>query len=285
MVGAREIVYVLALALATLTCPAFLLLDLRTSWREASSTSEGVVRLGTYLLAPHSFVTLCLMRRFRSAQRWLISLAAAQFFADFISCFALALVLLNRVSLAHTQSMAAIGFGYALTALSFVCFLGPLAVRRVFDLADSERSRRRLCRCTLLVLCGVCLAAGLAIVVLVYALLFCRVDILCNGVFGIGQRSCGSYGTCRHAACQCDLGAFGDNCDIFIPCLSTRPLSSLPDINCTVPAVATLCVKDRIVQYQCAEAYELGGEPRDPFNSRCDLRCKNRHILFREHAV
>lgn len=89
--------YIFSTALAILVCPAFLLLDPVTSWNEASSVAQGVLRLGCYLIAPHKFVLLCVANRFRAWQRMFLATVAVHVVADFASCLLLGSLILDKI--------------------------------------------------------------------------------------------------------------------------------------------------------------------------------------------
>ena len=62
VVAAREVIYVLSTLFACGVCPEFLLLDLWTVWHEETRALARLGKLGIYVLAPHHYVTACLLR-------------------------------------------------------------------------------------------------------------------------------------------------------------------------------------------------------------------------------
>ena len=118
IVAAREVIYLTTIAVAAVSCPVYLLLDISTVWREADTRcvlrhfpiraplellltqslrrAIAVFRIACYFLGPHNFVALTLAKRFQNAAaggavRYIfLGLAALQILADFASCFALA---------------------------------------------------------------------------------------------------------------------------------------------------------------------------------------------------
>ena len=95
LVAVREIVYMLTTILAAKYCPAYLLLDVGTVWNEAETRLERGTCIAAYILTPHNYVALCLANRFRSAKAkmFFMLLAFGQVVCDFVSCFALVMVL------------------------------------------------------------------------------------------------------------------------------------------------------------------------------------------------
>ena len=265
VVGAREAVYIVATMFAAMTCPVFLLLDLKTTWNEAETKMDGIFRVAAFCLTPNNFVMLCIGHRFKPVRKHLVGIVAAQLCADFASCFALGLLLLGLIS-EERPAMSALVIGYSTTAVGFILFFGPLATFTKFvSSTDHLKSARERCFSALI---GSGLLVGLASVVLTYFLLFCRVDIICHGVLGLGSRDCG-HGTCNRAACECELGAFGDNCEVLVSCASVNRPTDKPASNCSAPTVSTLCQSggdDGKVRYQCATALQVFGVVQDPLN-------------------
>ena len=89
--------YIFSTVLALLICPAFLLLDPVTTWSEARGAGQAILRLGCYLLAPHSFVLLCITNRFRTWQRSFVAIVVVQVVADFASCLLLGSLILDKI--------------------------------------------------------------------------------------------------------------------------------------------------------------------------------------------
>lgn len=97
IVAGREVLYIFSTVLALLICPAFLLVDPVTTWNEARGAGQGVLRLGCYLLAPHSFVLVCITNRFRAWQRTFVATVVLQVVADFASCLLLGSLILDKI--------------------------------------------------------------------------------------------------------------------------------------------------------------------------------------------
>jgi hypothetical protein len=131
VVALREVFYILSTLLALRACPAFLLLDLRAVWREASCAQK-FMRLAMYFLCPHNFVALTLGNRFRGWRRTFLGLAAVQVIADLASCFALVYLIASdikdRAGNSEDIDTAPLKIGYTLTAFGFMLFFGPLSV-------------------------------------------------------------------------------------------------------------------------------------------------------------
>jgi peptidoglycan/LPS O-acetylase OafA/YrhL len=64
VVAAREVLYLATTLGGAVACPAYLLLDLATTWHEAASTRQGGFRVAMYVLTPHNYVALALAARF-----------------------------------------------------------------------------------------------------------------------------------------------------------------------------------------------------------------------------
>ena len=65
IVAARELLYLGTTVTGVFACPAYLLLDISTLWKEAETREEKAVRTACYLLTPHNFVALSLVNRFQ----------------------------------------------------------------------------------------------------------------------------------------------------------------------------------------------------------------------------
>lgn len=59
-VAAREIVYAVAVVLACVKCPSFLLLSPRSTWEASAPLWKRLAQLATFIFTPHHYVTLCL---------------------------------------------------------------------------------------------------------------------------------------------------------------------------------------------------------------------------------
>lgn len=97
VVAGREVLYIFSTVLALLICPAFLLLDPVTTWNEARGVGQVILRLGCYLLAPHSFVVLCITNRYRTWQRSFVTIVVVHVVADFASCLLLGSLILDKI--------------------------------------------------------------------------------------------------------------------------------------------------------------------------------------------
>jgi hypothetical protein len=64
VVAAREVLYLATTLAAAVACPAYLLVDIRTTWMEACSTKAACGRVAMYILTPHNYVVLCLATHF-----------------------------------------------------------------------------------------------------------------------------------------------------------------------------------------------------------------------------
>ena len=115
LVAVREMVYLLMTIVATISCPAYLLLDLQTVWHEAKPGLERGKRIVTYAFTPHNYVAMCLSNRFPGKKYAFMALVGFQAMCDCASCMALALLL---APLFETP-VAARGFNYTAT-LQFV---------------------------------------------------------------------------------------------------------------------------------------------------------------------
>lgn len=73
-----------------------------------------MLRIGTYFLAPHNYVALCLASRFRRAKVLFYLLAGFQVAADFASCVALAMVMS-----AHGDALASAGSQHRTAIIQF----------------------------------------------------------------------------------------------------------------------------------------------------------------------
>ena len=160
VVALRETMYLSNTLLAAICCPSFLLLDLVTSWQEAPTRFQKMMRFAAYVLTPHNYVSLCLANHFEPQEhplggdgdrlQWTNSdgtikrgccsrtcgcdsapfllQTALHILADFASCFALGLLLSENLSAGKRTPPTALLIGYALTASGFVCFIGPALI-------------------------------------------------------------------------------------------------------------------------------------------------------------
>ena len=219
IVAVREILYLGATLLACASCPSFLLLDPFTLWNEAASRADRWVRLLAYVLTPHNYVVLCLANRFRSRARLFVMVGAVQVVADFASCYALFDLLTGIIIDAKRAELqpeapadgaaymhpTALVCGYAITAVGFLLFWGPLSVIRSAAVAF-DRSKHRAQRAASGG-CGCALGMGVLYAVVGFVLLAVPLstDVLCLG-YVPGQRpNCESLpvpGRCAAGLCQ-----------------------------------------------------------------------------------
>eukprot|EP01047_Picozoa_sp_COSAG01_P061992 COSAG01_NODE_7816_length_3045_cov_6.803802_1_plen_494_part_00 len=205
VVAVREVLYLVSTVFALFRLPAFLLVDLKTVWNEASPL-ERLFRVAMYTLCPHNFVALCSANCFPEWRRSFRSLAGVQIIADFSSCFALAALLASSVKDldGKVQSAAPLKVGYSITALGFILFFGPLSVVTSFEGA-LDKQRHRLVR-LLRGVGGSALLISLTYVVLCFVLLLSGEDIFCRG-FTFQSDPCHGHGVCYAAAqCRCTPG-------------------------------------------------------------------------------
>ena len=176
-VAAREALYVLSTLLALLACPAFLLLDPVTAWKEADTAMQQSLRLAAFVIAPHNFVLLCLANCFRSWRRVFLSLVGIQVVADFASCFALGMLWLSKIHGADVPPALMIGF--TVTAFGFVVFFGPVAMAATVASA-CDRGRSGYQRSALFALA---ISQLLALLYLIggFVLLCLKIDPVCIG--------------------------------------------------------------------------------------------------------
>jgi hypothetical protein len=224
VVATREAAYFINTLLALGLCPAFLLLDPVTSWHEAPTRLHRLLRVGAYVFTPHNYVTLCLANRFdrlgspidhrgsvrrRCAGdgggkwRFFIGMTGFHVVADFASCFALGLLLSQRVATGRTPPTALL-IGYAITASGFVLFVAPAVVSSQL-LAAADRGSAMALRLLHGVLGGVVLL-GLVYLVVGVGLLCARFDLVCSGyTFSF---PCNGHGICESGGsrCHCTLG-------------------------------------------------------------------------------
>eukprot|EP01046_Picozoa_sp_COSAG06_P007712 COSAG06_NODE_381_length_16594_cov_7.199454_7_plen_638_part_00 len=190
----REALYVLTTLLALWVNPAYLLLELDPVLQPAFERCcwcccrrrvdwDAAWRLALYLLAPHHYVTFCLMRWARGAGRGCVAkllglVGIFQFVADFASAYSLCYLLTQEV-----VQGTALAIGYWLTTAGLVAACGELALvlggmaRRGED-EDGEavhcclRPFVAVCRCCCRVLfavailvfgCGALFCAGLLV--------------------------------------------------------------------------------------------------------------------------
>ena len=160
VVALRETMYLSNTLLAMICCPSFLLLDLVTSWQQAPTRFQKMMRFAAYVLTPHNYVSLCLANHFEPQEHPLggdgsllhrtnnhgtikrgccsracgcdsapfLLQTALHILADFASCFALGLLLSENLSDGKRTPPTALLIGYALTASGFVCFIGPALI-------------------------------------------------------------------------------------------------------------------------------------------------------------
>lgn len=155
-------------------------------------------------------------------------LVLVQVVADFASCFALGLLLGDNI--AGNPSPFALKIGYAITALGFLLFFGPLSVLQSYrsavdtskgsfglGLCLPERCRCGRARCefafgrVLSAVFGLALFLGWVYVILGGALLSADRDVFCDGYF-FGKVDCGEHGTCQFGSCDCTAGWIHDDC-------------------------------------------------------------------------
>jgi hypothetical protein len=146
VVVARECMYLVGTVVALLCCPVFLLVELPRVWEpEVDGTLDGnsgsLSRRGwssvstsalsswvMYLLAPHAFVQLCIIRQAESSgtNSLILNLLdviwAAEIFADFCSMCALGLLF------ADPDPPVAMIIGYYMTTLSFATVMAGFAI-------------------------------------------------------------------------------------------------------------------------------------------------------------
>ena len=103
---------------AAVRLPVFLLLDLRTVWRE-STPLQRTMRFALYVLTPHNFVALCSARCYPAWRRPLLGQAGWQLLADLASCFALAALLASTVREEHNAgAIGPLKIGYSISFLN-----------------------------------------------------------------------------------------------------------------------------------------------------------------------
>eukprot|EP01045_Picozoa_sp_COSAG04_P017836 COSAG04_NODE_1607_length_6175_cov_6.046906_3_plen_489_part_00 len=135
IVAIREALYVLYTLLALWLNPAYLLLELDSVLKPAAEGEgegrrvdwQAAKRWGLYLLAPHHYVTACLLRWADGAGRecveFLVRLVGfLQFFGDFVSAIAL------FVFLEQPSPPATLAIGYWLTTAGLVAGAGGLGL-------------------------------------------------------------------------------------------------------------------------------------------------------------
>ena len=260
IIGAREAIYLISTLIALVKCPSFLLLDMSTVWCEEGTSRFARFRhVAMYLLTPHIFVSLCIANSSDMLRKIFVPLTACEVIADFASCFALG-ALLSPGSNAPT----ALIIGYAITALGFTCFFGPLMVKELWTLSNSfskggpstvdsnmnfqtsntfgtlpdfagdaarraakkRREKQIADRRKCLSRCAsLSLLLGLVYVLVGGMQLASGVDIYCTGYTG-SVPDC-SHGRCFAGQCRCIAGFTGANCDIRDPCaLAVEPCCS-----------------------------------------------------------
>jgi hypothetical protein len=105
IVAAREVLYLGSTLLAAWACPVFLLMDPVTAWKEAKGRLERVRRAAMYILTPHSYTALCLVKRFPGWRRAFLGLAGIQVLADLSSCLGLAALMEGAIAM-ETQDQS-----------------------------------------------------------------------------------------------------------------------------------------------------------------------------------
>ena len=204
IVAAREVLYLGSTLLALWQCPAFLLMDPITAWREAETQLERVMRAAMYVLTPHNYVALCLANRFRGWERTFLGLAGIQVIADLASCFALGALLAGGIE-SETDAPIALIIGYCITASGFLLFFGPLSV--VSSLKGAADRTRHSCIRFGLGLSGVSLLAALTYIIVLFGLLFQGSFNPYCGDFTFQSDACNGRGICFGAGqCHCNLG-------------------------------------------------------------------------------
>jgi WD40 repeat protein len=224
VVAAREVMYMLGTILAAGTCPAFLLLDLFTVYAEAENIAEKWTRILAYTLTPHNYVMLCLSNRHPRYSHLFITTAFFLVLADFASCGALYLMLLQRIIDGIEFENTAMLIAYCITAVGFVLFWGPLSVMTSFN--SGRDAGTQWAKWTAYGSSGV-LSAGLVYVLIGYVLLLVRAEALCSafipgiktGCHGIPVLSYQTNGgSCHRGACDCATSyRSGGNCSKFVP--------------------------------------------------------------------
>ena len=216
IVAAREVLYIISTVVAVVTCPIFLLLDLRTVWAEAETGVQRFVRLSMYVLTPHNFVALSSANRHRGWVRIFYCLAAVQMAADLSSCYALANLMATRIQAGVVNGTAIdeeavvtddprpLEIGYSMTAFGFLLFFGPLSVATNIEVAI-DKQRHRLTRLLRGVAGGLLLGAWLGIMVLMVWLI-AGGNPFCSGVWPFPD-PCNGHGQCFSAGlCHCEVG-------------------------------------------------------------------------------
>jgi hypothetical protein len=120
LVLAREIVYLATAVLALTTCPVYLLLDPAVVWQECSTAHQGRMRLSTYMLVPHGYVTLCLANRFQGRSQAFLAIARVQHSIDRLASYSALLAWTGAI-----ETPTALLVGYTATALSLAVFPPP----------------------------------------------------------------------------------------------------------------------------------------------------------------
>eukprot|EP01047_Picozoa_sp_COSAG01_P044477 COSAG01_NODE_4023_length_5426_cov_7.423503_4_plen_784_part_00 len=218
-----------------------------------------LVLLGT-VVSSFPFPLYSLRREYKdhifNTKALLAPIALAQLIADFASCFALGILLADGLY-DDTTAPFALKIGYAVTALGFLLFFGPLGIRASLNAAQKIKGEEDIGRLLCLsfrwragtdraagrkATCTFCAAAGGGLVLLVgwlYAMigafqLGVGVDVFCNGYALNSPPDCvhAINGTCQVSACRCqngggnhlcscDAGWAGANCGI--QCTKARP--------------------------------------------------------------
>jgi hypothetical protein len=205
IIAARELLYLATTLFAVFTCPVFLLLDLRTMWKETAGNKKARgTRVALYTLTPHNYVALCLANRFNGGRRIFLGLASVQIVADFCSCFALGALYAGSSGDGAEASPAALKIGYSITAAGFLLFFGPVSVAGAFSRAlDKTKS---LCLRVQMFLAGFSLMSGLLYIALCFVLLEAGTDVFC-GQWTFHPDPCNGRGQCYGASqCHCHAG-------------------------------------------------------------------------------
>ena len=111
----REVVYIATVFAATYRYPAFLLLNLRSTWDAKTHWTHRLAQLCTYTFAPHHYATLCLWRCGAVSSASVQMLLLFQLVSDCFGLCALGLFL----GAPRALPPAAILVGYSITAVGF----------------------------------------------------------------------------------------------------------------------------------------------------------------------
>lgn len=140
-VAAREILYIAIVLMTTYHYPAFLLLNLRSTWAAATHWTRRLAQLCTYVFAPHHYVTLCLWRCGAMSNAIAQIVLLFQLVSDCFGLCALGIFLGRAAALPPT----AILVGYTITAVGFgfAAFIAAISCA-AYALDTSFGKRKRL---------------------------------------------------------------------------------------------------------------------------------------------